>query len=109
MSAEEDRWYSVRCVFQWSQHEGKPYEERITLWRARDLEHAAELAEEEAVAYAEDNGVEYLRFAQAYALDEDAGPVPGVEVFSLLRTNPLPPDRYLDAFFSTGSEHEGTV
>ncbi|MEO6082403.1 MAG: hypothetical protein ABIQ18_04785 [Umezawaea sp.] len=57
MSAEDDRWYSVRCVFQWSGHEGKPYEERITLWRARGLEHAVELAEAEAVAYAEDNGV----------------------------------------------------
>jgi hypothetical protein len=107
MPAEDDRWYSVRCVFQWSQHEGEPYEERITLWRARGLGHAVELAEEEAVAYAEDNGVEYLRFAQACALDE--GPGPGVEVFSLLRSSPLPPDRYLDAFFATGGEHEGTV
>ena len=109
MSAEDDRWYGVRCVFQWSQREGEPYEERITLWRARGLEHAVELAEVEAVAYAEDNGVEYLRFAQAYALDEGAAPGAGVEVFSLLRTSPLPPDRYLDAFFTTGSEHEGTV
>ncbi|MEO6082401.1 MAG: hypothetical protein ABIQ18_04775 [Umezawaea sp.] len=44
-----------------------------------------------------------------YALEEEAGPGTGVEVFSLLRASPLPPDRYLDAFFATGGEHQGTV
>lgn len=27
-------WFSVRCVFQWKNWDGAPFEERITLWQA---------------------------------------------------------------------------
>ena len=33
MIDDELEWFGVRCVFAWSGWEGKPYEERITLWR----------------------------------------------------------------------------
>jgi hypothetical protein len=80
------------------------YEERITLWQADSLDHAIELAEQEAAEYTDD-GDEYLGLSQAYALFE---PVAGhgVEVFSLLRESDLEPDEYIHAFFSTGTEHE---
>jgi hypothetical protein len=48
---------------------------------------------------------EYLGLAQSYAL-LDAPDRVGAEVFSLLRTSPLEPDDYLDAFFDTGHEHQ---
>ncbi|REH55947.1 hypothetical protein BCF44_101975 [Kutzneria buriramensis] len=98
-------WYGVRCVFRWIGYENKPYEERITLWRATSLTHAIELAGREARGYAHDHGFEYLDFAQAYALD--AGEIgSGTEVFSLLRDSYLKPDSYLDSYFDTGGEHQ---
>ena len=97
-------WYGVRCVFRWIGHEGKPYEERITLWRAASAAQAIELANREARDYARDSGFEQLNFAQAYALSDDRI-TQGTEVFSLLRDSHLAPESYLDAFFDTGSEH----
>jgi hypothetical protein len=100
--------YSVRCLFRWQtrpqQRARYLYEERITLWQAESLDHAIELAEQEAEAYADD-GDEFLDFVQAYAL---AAPVAGhgVEVFSLLRESDLEPKEYIDTFFATGTEHE---
>jgi hypothetical protein len=101
-----ERWYSVRCVFRWISFDEKPYEERITLWRATSAEQAVEFAEREAAVYAE-SGYElsYVGFAQGYAMDEDAEPGHGAELFSLLRDSELPPGEYLDRFFDTGGEH----
>ena len=85
------------------------YEERITLWRARDFEHAIELAEAEAARYCEDLGdVRYAELAQAYELDDDPSEQ-GAEVFSLIRDSELSPSDYIDRFFDTGEEHAGTV
>jgi hypothetical protein len=81
------------------------YEERITLWRANSVDHAIELAEEEAKTYASD-GTEFLGCSQGFALFESV-PVSGVEVFSLLRESELEPKQYIDAFFDTGAEYEG--
>ncbi|WP_410613949.1 hypothetical protein [Amycolatopsis sp. lyj-109] len=94
-------WYAVRCIFRWT----GPYEERITLWHAADLDAATALAEAEAEAYAKTTGVTYLGLAQAYEIGEEQ-PGPGSEVFSLLRTSALPPPEYLDRFFDTGGEHQ---
>jgi hypothetical protein len=110
MSDDGKRWYSVRCVFQWISYEDKPYEERITLWRTTTSEEAVEFAEKEAADYAEPrHEMTYLEFAQVYALDEDAEPGHGVEVFSLLRSSELPPNEYVDKFFDTGREHLGNI
>lgn len=98
-------WYGVRCVFRWTGHEGRPYEERITLWRAASAAQAIELAGREARDYARDNGLEHLNFAQAFALTGDRI-TQGTEVFSLLRNSNLMPEPYLDTFFDTGAEHQ---
>ena len=105
MADDELEWFGVRCVFAWSGWEGKPFEERITLWRARSLDHAIELAEQEAGDYAEEHGFEYLHLSQAYAITEGSAIGSGTEVFSLLRDSDLAPDDYLNTFFSTGREH----
>ena len=105
MTDDELEWFSVRCVFAWSNWEGKPFEERITLWRARSLDHAIELAEQEAQEYAGENNLEDLHFSQAFAIAQGSEIGSGTEVFSLLRDSALAPDEYLDTFFSTGGEH----
>jgi len=106
---DEQAWFAVRCVLAsgWaSQEVGRPlYEERITLWRAANVEDAVERAEAEAKTYAaaiEDAPDTDLGLAQAYRLTGEPGD--GTEVFSLLRESRLPPEEYLDAFFDTGSE-----
>ncbi|HTU74021.1 MAG TPA: hypothetical protein VMG38_10940 [Trebonia sp.] len=103
----ESGWYSVRCLFRWQGWAGRPYEERITLWRARSLDDAIELAEGEAGEYADGENIEFLGFSQAYALSAESGIGAGTEVFSLLRDSDLPPRDYLDGFFGTGTEHQG--
>lgn len=98
-------WYGVRCVYRWD-HSGC-YEERITLWRAGSLDGAIELAETEAMAYAEDledYPLTYVGLAQAYKLSDVPGH--GAEVFSLLRDSDLDADDYLSMFFDTGREHQ---
>lgn len=102
---DELDWYSVRCVFAWAEWEGRPFEERITLWRAGSLDEAIELAEREAQQYAAENAVEFLRLSQAYALDPHADLGSGTEVFSLLRDSDLPSQTYVETFFATGQEH----
>jgi hypothetical protein len=102
-------WYTVRCVFRRTSWEGRPFEERITLWRAESLDDAIELAEREARTYADETGVEYLLFSQAYQLSDGAEPGNGTEVFSLLRDSELAPRNYIDTVFSTGREHTGEL
>src|SRR3984885_11929356 len=105
MADDECGGFGVRGVFAWSGWEGKPFEERITLWRARSLDHAIELAEQEAGGYAAENGFEYLHLSQAYAITEGSEIGSGTEVFSLLRDSDMAPDDYLNSFFSTCREH----
>lgn len=108
--SDELRWFSVRCLFA---HGVGMYEERITVWRARDFADAIRLAEEAAAEYVEDlsDGVvptSYIGYAQAYELVDEPG-TPGAEVFSLIRDSELPPGEYIDRFFDTGTEHEGDL
>lgn len=105
MADGKPSWFGVRCVFAWSGWDGTPFEERITLWRARSLDHAIELAEREAGEYAERHGLERLPLSQAYAIAEEGGIRSGMEVFSLLRDSDLAPGQYISTFFSTGTEH----
>jgi hypothetical protein len=81
------------------------YEERITLWSARDIDEAIALAEAEAQSYASESECEYLRFCQAYAMFA-AISASAVETFSLLRDSSLAPTEYIDTFFATGTERE---
>jgi hypothetical protein len=108
MTGEAGEWYAVRCVFRWTGHGERPYEERITLWRAAGLDAAVARAEAEAREYAENTGVTYLGFAQGYATGEE-DLRSGSEAFSLLRDSSLAPDEYLDRHFDTGEEHQRTL
>ncbi|MDT8914276.1 hypothetical protein [Amycolatopsis sp. PS_44_ISF1] len=108
MTDEADEWYAVRCVFRWTDADDRPYEERITLWRATDLDTAIARAESEAREYAENTGVTYLGLAQGYETGEK-DLTEGCEVFSLLRESALSPEEYLDRHFDTGGEHERTT
>ena len=105
LTDDQLQWFGVRCLFIWSRWDGKPYEERITLWRARSLDHAIELAEQDAEEYAADGGPGLLHLSKAYAIAEGIDIESGAEVFSLLRDSDLEPDDYLSAFFATGREH----
>jgi hypothetical protein len=63
-------------------------------------------AEAEAEEYAEFSGATYLSgFAQAYHLAY-APPRDGAEVFSVVRDSSLPPNRYMDRFFSSCQERQ---
>ncbi|WP_432855162.1 hypothetical protein ACQPXB_21780 [Amycolatopsis sp. CA-161197] len=108
MTEQMNEWFAVRCVFRWTAADERPYEERITLWRAGDLETALAHGESEAREYAENTGVTYLGLAQGYATGETEL-APGSEVFSLLRESALPPEEYLDRHFDTGGEHQGST
>ncbi|MET8625962.1 hypothetical protein ABZW30_19780 [Kitasatospora sp. NPDC004669] len=109
MAATEESWFAVRCVFQWHASEGALYEERLTLWQAGSLDEAITRAEDEARTYASENGLRYLELAQCYHLATEGRPGDGDEVFSLLRGSRLNGDAYLDHYFSTGHERQGTV
>ena len=78
-------WFAVRHVIE---HSGA-YEERVTLWEAATA-----------------TGGEALDLFQSYRLADP--PTHGREVFSLIRTNSLPPEQYLDTFFDSGQEHQRT-
>ncbi|MFC1438949.1 hypothetical protein ABUW04_11815 [Streptacidiphilus sp. N1-10] len=107
--AEEKSWYAVRCVFHWDAWEGTPYEERLTLWQAASMDEAIARAESEARTYAGEWGHRYLELAQCYRLATAGRPGDGAEVFSLLRDSLLGEEAYLDHFFDTGQEHQGTT
>lgn len=78
------------------------YEERITLWKAIDLDEALRLSEVEANAYASE-GEAFLGLSQAYELFDELD-ANGIEVFSLLRESDLSPQEYLRAHFCTETE-----
>ena len=101
-------WYGVRCVFRWTEAVEPSYEERVTVWHAVDVDSALALAETEAREYAKEMGAAYVGLAQAYATGNEEL-VSGSEVFSLLRDSALPPEEYVDRFFDTGDEHQGTA
>jgi hypothetical protein len=100
--------FSVRCLFRWlGTPEGSPrtYEERITLWSARDIHESIALAEAEAQSYAAESECEYLGYCQAYAMSAQVS-ASAVEVFSLLRDSQLAPTEYINTLFATGTERQ---
>lgn len=105
--------YSVRQIFQWrpsrDQKMKHVYEERITMWRAKSLEHAINKAEAGAQEYAKLNRFKFCGQSQAFEPFEDLNVPQGTEVFSLLRDSDLPPRRYIRVFFATGAEHDTKI
>jgi hypothetical protein len=99
-------WFAVRCVF----HDANNgvYEERVTLWRASNLDEAIGLAESEAAEYSSLlNSVNYVGLSQAFALMGEPGH--GSEVFSLIRDSDLDPEEYISHFFEVGTERQGEI
>lgn len=97
-------WVGVRCVFRSTFEGNQVYEERVTLWRAEDMDTAIARAEAEAAEYAGDVDADYTGLAQAYLLADPV--VDGSEVFSLMRISPLDVEDYLDRHFDTGTERQ---
>lgn len=101
-------WYGVRCVFAITPGEAiATYEERVTVWRADDVDDAISQAESEAEEYADGIDAEYLGLAQAYVMADDL--VAGAEVFSLMRDSTMTPDQYAASYFATGAERQTTA
>lgn len=104
--------FSVRCIFLWEPRDDQThmylYEERITLWRAENMDEAIGFAELDASTYALEANAKYLKCCQAYALLDDVQ-ANGAEILSLLRDSDLEPTRYLNTFFDTGSERASSA
>jgi hypothetical protein len=102
--------YSVRCICRVPTEKINQskyvYEERVTIWQAKDIDEAIDKAEVEMKNYCKDLGdAEYIGLSQAFWMFESVE-ANGLEVFSLLRESNLEPDEYLDTFFSTGHERQ---
>jgi hypothetical protein len=101
--------YSVRCIFEVPKADFNLleflYEERITVWRAADIDEALDKAVKEAEDYSEAYSLTYTGLAQAYWMFTETG-LDGVEVFSLMRESNLSSDEYVNTFFSTGDERQ---
>ena len=102
--------YGTRCIIDMTPESINSkkylYEERITVWRANDIDEAIDKSEKEVREYCKANGgMAYTGLCQAYwmfdSIEKD-----GVEVFSLLRESNLECDNYLDRFFSTEDEKQ---
>jgi hypothetical protein len=103
-------WFGVRCVFELDRQaradtDPRSFEERVTIWQASGFDVAIELAEAQAVGYANILDAKYLGLAHAYRIE--GTPMQGSEVFSLIRQSELAPGEYLTAFFDTGRENNG--
>jgi hypothetical protein len=101
--------FSTRTLIRWDGYAPEKkkyiYEERITLWIARNADAALKKSEKEAMRYAKESGNKYLGFIQLYWLYDDIE-VDGIEVFSLLRESDLSAKKYIDTHFDTGSEKQ---
>ena len=63
-AVESSGWVGVRCVFRSTIEGNQVYEERVTLWRAGDLDKAIARAEAEALEYADAVDAEYTGLAR---------------------------------------------
>lgn len=101
MGHEPKAWYSARTFYRWLTWEGRPFEERVVLFRARSLDEAVELAERESAEYAREGDLEVLDMVQAYRISEDDEELGvGTEVFSKLHALDLPARAFLDRYDS---------
>lgn len=96
------RYYAARCVLL---HGEGTYEERITLWQAKDEQDAIRLAESDAKDYAEALDLVDLGVVQLFSMHDQLSDQ-GCEVFSLLRDSTLEPTEYVERFFATGAEYQ---
>lgn len=90
-----------------SNEEGLPtFEERVVILKAKDQRQAIELAEAEAIAYADLNKGVYLKWVAVYEAKESSVDFEGVhEVYSIMRHDDSKDEDYLDYYYDTGSEN----
>ncbi|MGB7817473.1 MAG: hypothetical protein WBL35_01885 [Ornithinibacter sp.] len=69
-------WVGVRCVFQSEVDGTRTFEERVTIWRASDVAVGIQLAEYEALEYAEMIDATYTGLAQATFLPTPSSAAP---------------------------------
>lgn len=102
-------WHAVRTFYRWPRGSDglQAYEERVVLFDAQSTKDAIAMAEAEAAEYAEQMTLEVVGPVQAFQMYDT--PASGSEVFSLLRTSDLDPDRYVSRFFDTGSERQEVI
>ncbi|MBM6404201.1 hypothetical protein JQN72_08080 [Phycicoccus sp. CSK15P-2] len=101
---ESSGWVAVRCVFESEVDGTRTFEERVTIWRVPDVAAGIQLAENEALEYAEMVDASYTGLAQGYVLGDPIDH--GAEVFSLMRDSDLATEQYLDRYFDTGAERQ---
>jgi hypothetical protein len=107
-------WFAVRSVFEWrdTADDGRHiYEERITLWRADDFDHAFALAEQEAADYVADTTgqgpVAILRGPHGYRLDLGQAPGHGAVVFKGIRFSELQSEEFMAQAFNPDIPTDG--
>jgi hypothetical protein len=110
---DEPKWVAVRHVVveesNGSDHE-RYFEERITVWSATDIETGIALAAAEVAEYCRVLDLQDTGLYQGFLIADDVGElISGAELFSLIRGSDLEPDEYLDRFFDTGDEIQGTI
>lgn len=101
----EKSWYGVKLIYQLTGFAESAFEERVVIVRASQFDEAIARAEAMSFDY-ESTEVVYLGYAMACHIADESGPSlgEGAEVFSLIRTSNLSPERYLDHFHDTGAE-----
>lgn len=102
---ERTSWFGAKCIFVYpsgSLDAEQVYEERVILLKAMDFDQAIARAEKDAHSYAEERCI-YTGFVDVFRIfDDDIGE--DTEVYSLMRTSALTPNKYLDHFYDTGTE-----
>ena len=101
-----ENWYSVKGLFRWYYKESgetAQIEERIILIRATNIDMALDKAEEEAVAYCEEDTkanykIEPLNKYYAYDI-VDRELESGTEIFSFRRETEVKSEVYLERFY----------
>jgi hypothetical protein len=112
---DEERWFGAKTIYHWGpSYRGRKhpldacYEERVTLIRARDFDHAIARGKALAETYALElgDGARYLGFIDVYDIGDEIGD--GAEVYSLLRSSLLAPDDFVDHYHDDGTQNSGS-
>ncbi len=103
----DEPWFGAKCIFLHSDLQsknGRVYQERVVLIKAKNIDEAIERAEKEAKEYAQNfEGCSYLEFVNVFHI-YDESIEDGTEIYSLMRDSKLSKNKYLTRFYDTGKE-----